>query len=293
MSLADQPELVSIHGGHSGQFCHHAEDSLEDIVKAYIDKGYLWIGISEHIPPVDDRFLWPDEIEAGLDAKKLYENFSRYISTCRELQRKYLSVIKIYVGFETETCSGSEEFVKHLVQKFQPDYIVGSVHHVNDIGIDYSKRLYGIAARAAGGLDGLYRRYFDQQFEMINRLEPSVVGHFDLVRIFDPDYKSRLKKPDILKRIRRNLERIKILGLILDFNVRALLKGADEPYISKPILLQAMELGIPVAPGDDSHGVDTAGLNMEKGIRILQSLGFKTEWQRPSLKIRKKLAANR
>ncbi len=77
------------------------------------------------------------------------------------------------------------------------------------------------------------------------------------------------------------LELIKERDLIMDFNLRSLLKGAQEPYISESILVQALELGIAVVPGDDSHGLDSIGVNMEKGIAILQRLGFDTDWKTP------------
>ena len=281
MSQKDQPALVSIHGGHSGEFCCHAKDRLEDIVKAYIKKGYSWVGITEHMPPVNDDFLYPDEKDAGLSAEIIYQRFIRYVSTCRKLQKEYSPAIEIYVGFETETYSGSEQFVRELIQEFQPDYIVGSVHHVNNISIDYSKEQYEQAVIVVGGLDELYCRYFDQQYEMINALKPAVIGHFDLIRTFDPDYRSRLKKTHIQKLISRNLERIKAFDLILDFNVRALNKGASEPYVSRSILLQALDLGIAVVPGDDSHSVETVGLNIDRGIKILQELKFDTRWRIP------------
>ena len=127
----------------------------------------------------------------------------------------------------------------------------------------------------------MYCAYFDQQYEMISTLKPGVVGHFDYIRFFDPDYPSRLEKPDIWARISRNLELIKALELSLDFNMRALSKGASEPYVSRPILEEALALGISVVPGDDSHSVDGVGRNLDMGIRILQDLGADTEWRIP------------
>ena len=53
------PKPVSVHGGHSGQFCGHAKDTLEEIVLAYIDQRYPWVGITEHMPPVSDAFVYP------------------------------------------------------------------------------------------------------------------------------------------------------------------------------------------------------------------------------------------
>ncbi|GBC61282.1 histidinol phosphatase [Desulfonema ishimotonii] len=278
----EPPECVSFHGGHSGEFCNHAEDTLAEIVEAYFRNHFNRVGISEHMPPPDDRFLYPDEQEAGLDARKMYDRFARYVSVCRQLQAAWAGKMNIYVGFETEAYSGALSFVQKLIREFRPDYIVGSVHHVNDVPIDASPALYRNAADMSGGTDALYCDYFDRQYELIRVLRPPVVGHFDLIRIFDPDYPARLEKPEIQQRVRRNLELIRASGLILDFNMRALVKGATEPYVSRPILEQALELGIPVLPGDDSHSVGTVGLNVGKGIRILAEMGFDTCWQTPA-----------
>ena len=282
MSTADKPARVSIHGGHSGQFCNHASDSLEDIIQSYIDKRFAWVGISEHIPPTSDRFLYPEEIQEGLDARKMYNRFEQYVATCRQLQQRYHSQIQVFVGCELESYEGAIPFSRDLVDTFDIDYIVGSLHHVGDIGFDYSPELYRSAVRAVGGLEELYCTYFDAQFEMIAAVEPQVVGHFDLIRIFDDHYKSRLNQPAVAKRITRNLELIRDLDLILDLNVRALLKGAAEPYPARSILMQAVEMGISIVPGDDSHSVDTVGLHIDEAIRLSLELGADTNWRKPA-----------
>ena len=275
------PALVSIHGAHSGEFCSHAAGNLEEIIRTYIHQGFKWVGITEHMPPAENRFRYPDEIRAGLEARDLYHRFSRYIQTARELQKAYASRITLYVGFETETYTGAYAYIEELRQTFRPDYIVGSVHHVNNVGIDWTADVYHSLADQLGGLDTLYEAYFDQQYEMLARLKPQVVGHFDLIRIFDDGYSQRLQKKSIRSRIQRNLELIKRLGMIMDLNMRALYKGASEPYISRPILEQVRVLGIPVVPGDDSHDIATVGLYIEDGIDLLQTLGFDTDWRTP------------
>jgi len=127
----------------------------------------------------------------------------------------------------------------------------------------------------------LYCAYFDRQYELLSALKPEVVGHFDLIRIFDPNYLEHLVLPQVWERICRNLEFIRTNGLILDFNLRALSKGAEEPYVSKPILKKALSMGIAVVPGDDSHGVDSVGGHMDRGIEILSACGAATRWKRP------------
>ena len=275
-------EKVSVHGGHSGQFCTHATDSLEEIVKSYIDRGFSWAGITEHAPPEHDGLRYADEAEAGLSASFLLERFSSYMTECRRLQDKYRSRIQLFAALEIETCSGYQEFVPYLVERFAPDYIVGSVHYVDDINFDYSPEFYDRAAASVGGVDLLYQRYFDLQYEMIERLKPEVVGHFDLIRIFDPDYRDRLMREQVMVRIRRNLELIKEHDLILDFNLRALHKGASEPYVCEPILEMVHDYEIKIVPGDDSHGLSTVGNFFDQGVALLQAHGISTDWTKPS-----------
>jgi histidinol-phosphatase (PHP family) len=277
------PERVSVHGGHSGQFCDHAADTLEEVVKAYIVGGFSWVGITEHMPPADSAFLYPEERKAGMTPELLHRRFAQYIRECRRLQQKFQHRITLFVGMEIETCRGYRKTVEKLLGEFHPDYIVGSVHHVEDIPFDYSQDEYDRAAQKAGGLDALYCRYFDLQYEMLTHFKPAVVGHFDLIRIFDPDYKRRLAQPEIMSRIERNLEVIQHAGLILDYNLRALLKGADEPYAGGSILALAHNRHISVVPGDDSHGVSSIGINIDRAIAELDRLGFDTKWPRPAL----------
>jgi len=275
------PLRVSVHGGHSGQFCCHAEDTLEDIVKAYIAQGYSWVGLTEHMTPDRVEHGYPEEAEAGLSAKDQHTRFTEYIATARQLQERYASEITLFVGFETEAFEGYQEWLQDLLDELKPDYIVGSIHHVQDILIDSTPSKYEKAADIFGGIDALYCAYFDRQYELITTFSPAVVGHFDLIRIFDLDYHKRLVKPDIWPRIQRNLEAIKERGLIMDLNLRALLKGHPEPYISRPILEEARKMGIAVVPGDDSHGVKNVGRFWEEALQVLSDAGFDLTWKLP------------
>jgi histidinol-phosphatase (PHP family) len=152
---------------------------------------------------------------------------------------------------------------------------------VHDMLIDGPLEVYQRAARRAGGLEALYCDYFDLQFEMLQRLEPDVVGHLDLIRLNDPDYPARLARPEVWTRIERNLDVIAEQGAILDVNVRALAKGQSEPYPARSILQAARVCGIAVAPSDDSHGVASVGQHIEAGVRLLEELGFDTCWPIP------------
>lgn len=277
--MKNDVSLISLHGGHSGDFCQHASDTLEEMLQAYVNKGYDMVGITEHMPPPDNRFRYPDEVAAGIEAKMMRIRFDRYFETARRLQKELLQTMRVWVGFETEWYDGALPLIQELIERHSPDYIIGSLHHIGEIAFDYDEEHYMRATQIAGGLDELYQCYFDQQFEMIKSLSPALVGHFDLIRIHDPNYRERIAKPSIKPLIFRNLELIRERGLILDLNTRALMKGDEEFYPSRMIIDQAHLLGIPIVPGDDSHGVSSTGCGIEQAIHLLQSLGINTDWE--------------
>jgi histidinol-phosphatase (PHP family) len=272
---------VSVHGGHSGQFCQHAKDDLESIIQAYIEQGFTWVGITEHIPPLSDKMRYPDEADAGLSAEFMQQRFVEYFRLGRDLQQKYANQIELLIAFEIETYLGTKDYVHGLIKQFQPDYLVGSLHHVNGFGIDYSKDDYQQALAESGSMTQLYCEYFDSQFAMMQEFCPAVVAHFDLIRAFDPDYLSTLTNPSVIEKIERNLDFIAENKLIIDFNLRGFDKGLEQ-YPSLSILKMAMAKGIALVPGDDSHGINSVGRNYDQGLMMLANLGASLEWQKPA-----------
>jgi len=272
-----------VHGGHSGTFCGHALDKLEDIVQRYVDLGFEWVCLTEHMPAEVQRLMAPEELADGFSVVELQERFDAYFGEARRLKSLFQSEIDILVGFETDAYTGYESAVANLISRHQPDMIVGSVHHVHDLLFDDKLEDYMAAAKLSGGIEALYCDYFDKQLELIELFEPAVIGHFDLIRIHDLDYERRLEVPRVRDRALRNLDRIKDLGLILDLNVRALSKGASEPYISASLLDYVISEGILIAPGDDSHGIDSVGANLVEGVRMLAVAGGRTDWPKPVL----------
>lgn len=275
-------EKVSVHGGHSGQFCQHAKDDLESIIKTYITQGFKWVGITEHIPPLSDAMRYPDEAEAGLTVAFLQERFSEYFRLGRNLQKKYADQIEILLAFEIETYSGSVEHVHELIKCYQPDYLVGSLHHVGGIGIDYNREHYQQALTKAGSIEQLYCNYFDEQFDMLQEYCPAVVAHFDLIRIYDPNYLSTLSNSMVVNKVDRNLDFIAEKKLIIDFNLRGFDKALEQ-YPSLPVLKKALSREIAIVPGDDSHGIDSVGRNYEQGLAVLANLNAAVDWKKPSM----------
>lgn len=272
---------VNIHGGHSGQFCCHAHDELAAIVQRYVDLEYRWIGLTEHVPAFHSRLRYDDEIEAQWDVPALQQRFAEYVREARRLQKAFRYVITIGVGWETELVSGYYPYQQQLIKQYQPDYVVGSVHHVDNINFDFSSAHYEQAVAHCGGMEALYCAYFDAQYTMLRLLQPLVVGHFDVIRLYDPAYRQHLALSTVWARVQRNLDCVAEQGVVLDVNLRAIAKGAPEPYPAEPIIKQAVARGIRMIPGDDSHAVADVGAHWERGLETLRQYGCSMQWSRP------------
>ncbi|MEM9620037.1 MAG: histidinol-phosphatase [Pseudomonadota bacterium] len=273
---------VSVHGGHSGTYCNHARDTLSDVVARYVELDFAWVCLTEHMPPQHAHLMGPEEAAEGFTTADLHARFSRYFAEARQLAEQYADQIDLLVGFETEGYTGYADEVRTLIETHQPDMLVGSVHHVQDILFDASAEHYAQAISACGGVEAMYCEYFDTQLELLQQFEPAVVGHFDLIRIYDPDYASRWEVPEIRERVMRNLTCVKDLDLILDLNVRALAKGAREPYIGAPWLRYAVEHDIRISTGDDSHSVANVGQHLDATVAALIAAGGTVDWPKPT-----------
>ena len=167
----------------------------------------------------------------------------------KRLQHKYSSAIRILVGLEIDWIRpSSRQLIESLLAKYQFELLVGSVHHVHEIAIDYNRTMYEMARDISGSSDkNLFEDYFDAQLEMLKALKPPIVGHFDLIRLKSDDPDGSFARWDqVWKRILRNLEFITNYGGVLELNSAALRKGMSEPYpkaeICKVLLRRSMDL---------------------------------------------------
>ena len=179
-----QPWMVSLHGGHSGEFCDHAEDRLEQLVQQAIALGMPVYGLTEHAPRVEPQHVYDEEKALGWDTAHLEALFGRYAAEAKRLQVAYGDRIALLVGVEAEVIPEGRyvEVMCGLREQYALDYFVGSVHWVDGIIIDYTRDRFDRAVEAQGGLERLALRYYDIAAEMVASLRPEVVGHLDLLR---------------------------------------------------------------------------------------------------------------
>ncbi len=256
-------QLVSYHGGHT---LFDGDGEPEQFVEAAIEKGFLALGFSEHMPPPSryNYSFYPDPVSAR-------KSFASYVETIRALQATYRSDLTILVGVETEYLPDEEGYVSHFLDEFDFDYVVGSVHFVAGMGFDASKEVYDEAAQKCGGYEELAVEYYRTIRGLLATNVTNVLGHLDLIDIFAPEH---ISGAAVREAEDQTLEAAKAAGVILDVNARGLLKPVKRVYPTVELLGRAHQLGIPATLGDDSHAPDQVGARLDQSMAVMRAAGY-------------------
>lgn len=274
------------HHSHSGQYVQHAKDSLDAVVEVALEKQFQTFCLTEHMPryyPID---LYEEELASKTTVQDLAATFDAYYEHAKRIQTEVNSNPKsktqILVGFEAEGISPF--YIERGLDlksgdRYSFDLVVGSVHHVHNIPIDFNSETYE-NARAASSTPtdlGLFEDYFDLQYEMLRGLKPSIVGHFDLIRLFAPKEPASAtfiaQDSALWAKITRNVDYAVSIGALFELNSAAVRKGWETPYPQRDISELILARGGRFCLSDDSHGIAQVGLNLHKCLEYLESLG--------------------
>ncbi|KAF7323797.1 Histidinol-phosphatase [Mycena kentingensis (nom. inval.)] len=271
------------HHSHSGQFCKHAQGTLEDVVKEAIQQGFEVFGLTEHVPRYRSQDLYPEEADLGLD--QLLSQFEKYLDEAHRLKALYADQIKLLVGLETEyisavDLSGADALLQQHTGRIE--YLVGSVHHVNEIPIDFDEPTFRKAESSLGSTANFLAAYFDAQFQLLQRLHPEVVGHFDLCRLYTPGLRFA-DYPEAFELAKRNILYAIDYGALFEVNAAALRKNWDTPYPGDDILEFILANNGRVTLSDDSHGPHAVGLNYARVPPYLVRMGVTELWKLESV----------
>jgi histidinol-phosphatase (PHP family) len=262
----------SYHGGHSGEFCRHAKDSLAAVVESAVAQGFTHYGLSEHAPRFRAEDVFPDETDLGPDG--LQAAFRHYAVEAIRLRDAYRERISLLVGFETERLPPADwaRRMRAIRDSAAFDFVVGSVHDIDGMVVDVTPERTAAIAETLGGREAMQIRYFRALAELVATLKPEIVGHIDLIRKFDTPVQDFA--PSVTREIEHVLEAAREAGSVLDVNCGAYRRGYGPVYPLPSILSKARAMGLRVTLGDDSHGVATVGVGLDACLAAIAKAGY-------------------
>ncbi len=178
--------------------------------------------------------------------ESLISQFDAFLDEAHRLKAYYSDKINLLVGLETEYITPSDlDKLAELLPSAgsRIEYLVGSVHHVNTIPIDFDRETFNKSLETFSSpsasdhhrMDAFLCSYFDAQYELMQRFRPEIIGHFDLCRLYNPalrfaDY------PTVLDKINRNIQFAVAYGALFELNAAAFRKGWDDAYPGEDVV---------------------------------------------------------
>jgi len=226
-----------------------------------------------------------------MQLKQLSQAFDAFVIEASKLREAHKSRIELLVGLETDFITqldldGLDNLLKR--HKDNIDYIVGSIHHVNEVPIDLDEATFRVALRTFVNPgendvhdDELWTRlagsYFDAQFVLMQCYHPEIIGHFDLCRLYRPQFAFE-DRPFVWEKIQRNIRFAVSYGALFEANASAFRKGWETAYPGKDVAELILKENGRFVLSDDSHGPAAVGLNYHRLFQYLRDLGVHELW---------------
>lgn len=235
--------------------CNHASGECKEYVESALQQGVDIFGFACHAPMEFDK-----KYRMGLS------ELESYINEIRALAVEYRDRIDLKVGLEVDYIYKKEHLLEQEVLDSNVDYLIGSVHFLNNWGFDNEEFL---SEYKNIDINEAWRQYLASITAMAESGHFDIVGHFDLFKIFNNKPSLELKDD-----IKNALEAIKDNDMALEINSAGLRKMIGEIYPSKEILELVHKMKIPITFSSDAHSPSQVGFGREEALKIAREIGF-------------------
>lgn len=240
-------------------------DWLKKYLEVAQEQGITDLGFSEH----GYRFKQSKEILYNpWIEKQQTENVEEYVNLVLKAKKQGLPV---KLGVELDFVPGKEKKIENFIQSYPWDYVIGSIHWIEDWGFDLPEMK---EKWDHGKVIDIYGSYFSIMKQLLASHLFDIIGHLDVIKVFG--YKPEQKDYDILLSLYDQIiEPIKKSGAVVEMSTAGLRKPVRELYPSKELMEQLTANNIPMMINSDAHRPEDVGAGYEQGIAYLKKYGVK------------------
>ncbi len=237
--------------------CGHAKGAPEEYIKQGIKMGLKEIGFADHAPTVHKPM-------PGITMS--FDELPKYHAMIEDVQKRYSSQITIKIGLEADFLPGYENKTRSIIEGYPYDYIIGSVHFIDDWAFDdpASREYWKIH-----DVDEVYRKYYALLRQSAKTGFYQIIGHCDLPKKFG-------SRPtvDLTDDIRATAKVFKETGVAIEINTAGLRKPIGEMYPAFNCLKIYREAGVPLTFGSDAHKPEEVAQDLDKAMDLAKSAGY-------------------
>jgi len=236
--------------------CGHASGRPADYVAAAQARGLTALGIADHLPVLPT----PDPVLAMPIA-----DLALYVTEVQELKTQFPGYVLL--GIEADYRPHTIADVEDLVQSYPFDYVIGSVHHLGNWGLDDPRYLKEYESR---DIDTVWVEYLELIGDAAESGLFTILGHVDLVKKFGYRPSRRLERE--LDRLARRIGRA---GVVVEINTAGLHRPCREIYPALDLLVRLRELNVPITFGSDAHRPEEVGRDFDQALELALTAGYR------------------
>lgn len=259
---------------HTHTFFCDGSSHPELYVKKAIELGIVNLGFSSHAPlPLKNGF--------SLNI----ENIDEYIKTIKTLKDKYSGKINIFIALEADYIPNTSYDFSLFKNKFNFDYLIGSVHLVKNLnnnklwfidGPEIEQYDKGLEKVFDNNIKNGVTAYYKQIQEMIITQKPDIIGHLDKIKMNNKNRFFKENEKWYIELVEETLELILQSGSIVEVNTRGIYKKrTDDFFPSIEILKKIKNLNIPIVINSDAHHPNELGEKIPEAYKAVKEIGFK------------------
>ncbi len=173
------------------------------------------------------------------------------------------------MGIEADLVRGREEQTAALLDARDWDYVVGSVHFLQDQAVDMRDSEWDIWDSADP--DEVWTRYFQTLGHAASTGLFDILAHPDLVKVWGKG--APRPEGDLRRFYELALPAIEAADIAIEVSTAGLRKPVGEIYPDVEFLRMCLELGKPVALSSDAHVPEDLGHGYDQAVAFLREQG--------------------
>jgi histidinol-phosphatase (PHP family) len=236
---------------------YFTHENVERYLEAASEAGIEELGVSEHVHRFRDALeIWdhPYWLENARDDLESYTAFVRETP--------------LRLGIEMDYLAGREDRIANLLDSYEFDYVVGSVHYVRDKAVDHD--VWDIW-ESVGDPDRVWELYFQALAEATRSGLFDVLAHPDLVKVWGDERPQPQRDPRFY--YEGAVEAIAESGIAVEVSTAGLRKPVGELYPSPALAEMCVDAGAAFSLSSDAHLPEHIGFAYERAVETMKDWG--------------------
>ncbi len=235
-----------------------AAENAERYRTVAAERGVEELGVAEHIyrfqqaTTVWQHPFWRERATDDLDS------YVEFVGNGSDLK----------LGIEADFVRGREDQMANLLDRYDWDYVVGSIHFLRDEALDVAGEF---DIWRSNDPDKVWRRYFETLGEAARTGMFDILAHPDLVKVWGAERPQ--PAGDLRRYYELAMEGISESDVAIEVSTAGLRKPVGEIYPARAFLEMCLEAGRPVALSSDAHTTDDLAFRYEEAVEYLDSVG--------------------